>query len=90
MGPTRHGPEDRAGDDLVDDDRAGRNWPGAKVLRQRGVPIQHIREDGRLDSYDDVEPPFKQQLLFGELEQDEWKSLQSVSPKSTLENSLED
>ena len=62
----------------------------AKVLRQRGVPIQHIRENGRLDSYDDVEPPFKQQLLFGELEQDEWKSLQSVSPKSTLENSLED
>ncbi|MEQ1829882.1 MAG: DUF488 domain-containing protein [Pirellula sp.] len=62
----------------------------AKVLRQRGVPIQHIREDGRLDSYDDVEPPFKQQLLFGELEQDEWKSLLSVSPKSTQENSLED
>ena len=62
----------------------------AKVLRQRGVPIQHIRQDGRLDSYDDVEPPFKQQLLFGELEQDEWKSLLSVLPKSTLENSLED
>ena len=62
----------------------------AKVLRQRGVPIQHIRDDGRLDSYDDVEPPFKQQLLFGELEQDEWKSLLSVLPKSTLENSLED
>ncbi len=62
----------------------------ARVLRTRGVPIQHIRQDGKLDSYEEVEPAFQQKLLFAELEKDEWKSLQSVLPKSTLENSSDD
>lgn len=53
----------------------------ARVLRQRGVPIQHIRDDGRLETYEQVEPAEQQKLLFGELEIDEWISLQSVSPK---------
>ena len=55
----------------------------ARVLHKRGVPIQHIRQDGRLDSYEEIEPAEQQKLLFGELELDEWISLQSVLPKPT-------
>jgi uncharacterized protein (DUF488 family) len=61
----------------------------ARVLRQRGVPVMHIRDDGKLQSYEDVEPATQQKKLFGELEQDDWKSLLSVLPKQLPENSLE-
>ncbi len=57
----------------------------ARVLRKRGVPIEHIRDDGRLDTYEQVEPAEQQKLLFGEMEIDEWKSLRSVLPKQTPE-----
>ena len=61
----------------------------AKVLNAKGIPIQHIRDDGRLDTFEQVEPAFQQLMLFGELETDEWKSLLSVLPKPAPENSLE-
>lgn len=53
----------------------------ARVIRERGVDVRHIRGDGRLESDDQIAPQDKQGLLFDELEQDSWKSLRSVSPK---------
>ncbi len=61
----------------------------ARVLRSRGVPIQHIRGDGRVESYEQVEPPAKQKMLFDELEVDSWRSLLSVLPKPQPETFLE-
>jgi len=61
----------------------------ARVLRGRGLPIQHIRGDGRTENYEQVEPGQRQQMLFGELQVDEWKSLRSVLPKPAPENFLD-
>ncbi len=61
----------------------------ARVLHDRGVPIEHIRGDGRIETYRQVEPEAQQQLLFDELKVDSWKSLQSVLPKHPRESSLE-
>ena len=61
----------------------------ARVLRQRGIPVLHIRDDGKLQTYEQVEPAAQQKMLFGELEQDEWRSLLSVLPKQQPESSLE-
>ncbi len=62
----------------------------ARVLRARGVPIEHIRDDGRLETYEQVEPATQQRMLFDELEVDEWRSLRSVLPRAAPETSLED
>jgi uncharacterized protein (DUF488 family) len=61
----------------------------ARVLHQRGIPIRHIRQDGQLQSYEQVEPMQHQRLLFGEMEMDEWKSLRSVLPNPVHETSSE-
>jgi uncharacterized protein (DUF488 family) len=58
----------------------------ARILHERGVTIQHIRDDGRIETYEQIEPAEQQRMLFGELEVDEWKSLRSVLPKSAPES----
>jgi hypothetical protein len=54
----------------------------ARVLSADGVRIAHIRGDGQIESYQDVERKREggkgQRLLFGEMEKDSWKSLQSI------------
>ncbi len=62
----------------------------ARVLRDRGVPIQHIRQNGELESYQQVEPPQQQRLLFDELEEETWRSLRSVLPSPALGTSSND
>jgi uncharacterized protein (DUF488 family) len=60
----------------------------ARVLAERGTAVTHIRGDGRMEAYEDVERERtgnsreKQSLLFPELEEDAWRSIRSVSPKS--------
>ncbi len=61
----------------------------ARVLHEQGTEVQHIRADGRLETYDDVEPAEEQMMLFGEMEHDSWKSLLSVLPKHLPPNSSE-
>jgi uncharacterized protein (DUF488 family) len=61
----------------------------SRVLTQRGIQVLHIRGDGRLDTEDQIAPREKQGLLFGELEEESWKSLRSVSPKRQPPNSSE-
>ena len=60
-----------------------------RVIGDRGIDVQHIRGDGRLESEDQIRPQQKQSLLFPEMEQDSWKSLRSVSPKHQPPNSSE-
>ena len=50
-----------------------------RVLAARGVAVQHIRGDGRLQTPDDLESP--QMALFADLEERAWKSIRSVSPR---------
>jgi uncharacterized protein (DUF488 family) len=60
----------------------------ARVLTERGTAVTHIRGDGRMESYEDVERERtgnsreKQSLLFPETEDDAWRSIRSVSPES--------
>ena len=60
----------------------------ARVLTERGTAVTHIRGDGRMEAYEDVERQRtgnsreKQSLLFPELVEDAWRSIRSVSPKS--------
>jgi uncharacterized protein (DUF488 family) len=63
-----------------------------KVLADRGVPMLHIRGDGRLDEHavliDAGED--KQLLLFPEAKEEKpWRSLRSVLPKPAPPTSLE-
>lgn len=60
-----------------------------RVIGERGINVQHIRADGRLDTEADIRPKQKQSLLFPETEQDAWKSLRSVLPKLQPPNSSE-
>lgn len=57
-----------------------------RVLAQRGVSLQHIRGDGRLQTDTEVEAEAQpddggQQALFADEEVSEWKSIRSVLPK---------
>lgn len=58
-----------------------------RVLAERGHELLHIRGDGRLQSEADLtaesgKPLVKEQpALFAELEEDQWRSTASVSPK---------
>lgn len=56
-----------------------------RVLDEQGIPIQHIRGDGKLQSEQYISRTKASQrnqgLLFSEMEQDTWRSLQSVLPK---------
>jgi len=50
-----------------------------RVLASRGIAVQHIRGDGRLQAADELESP--QMALFAELEESAWKSIRSVLPR---------
>ena len=58
-----------------------------RVLNERGHQVLHIRGDGRLMSDEDVagesgKPLVNEQpALFAELDEDQWRSTASVSPK---------
>jgi uncharacterized protein (DUF488 family) len=64
-----------------------------RVLVERGHELLHIRADGHLDSELDVaqnsnKPLVTQQpALFAELDEDQWRSTASVSPKKAPANS---
>jgi uncharacterized protein (DUF488 family) len=59
----------------------------ARVLIERGHEVLHIRGDGRLESDSDVAKESGKSLvnaqpaLFAELDEDQWRSTASVSPK---------
>lgn len=67
----------------------------ARVLAARGIAMEHIRGDGRLESEADLrakeraESDDAQLVLFPEAEEPAWRSLRSVSPKRAQPNSLE-
>jgi uncharacterized protein (DUF488 family) len=53
-----------------------------RVLTSRGMAVNHIRADGRLQTEAGLEREERQQMaLFDEIEVDEWKSIPSVSQK---------
>ena len=58
-----------------------------RVLTERGHVLLHIRADGHTEDESSIEKSSKKPLiakqpaLFAELEQDQWKSTASVSPK---------
>ncbi len=59
----------------------------ARVLREQGIELSHIRGDGALQSYDEVcaadraaNPQREQQDLFGNKVEEQWRSLRSVLP----------
>jgi uncharacterized protein (DUF488 family) len=60
-----------------------------RVLCDRGVPVLHIRGDGRLETEEQIGRAEKQGVLFAELEDESWKSLRSVSPKRQPPSSSE-
>jgi uncharacterized protein (DUF488 family) len=61
-----------------------RHLPVARVLTERGTAVTHIRGDGELAAYEDIERERtgnsreKQSLLFPELEDDAWRSKRVV------------
>lgn len=68
----------------------------ARVLHERGVAVAHIRGDGRLQTEaglreEEAAGPAEQPALFEmEVEEKEWKSLQSVLPGKARRSSLDD
>jgi len=64
-----------------------------RVLVERGHNLLHIRADGHLDDEAEVERQSKKPLatkqpaLFAELDEDQWRSTASVSPKKAPESS---
>jgi uncharacterized protein (DUF488 family) len=65
-----------------------------RVMQEHGVSLMHIRADGSVQSEAElaVEEAFRktkgQKTLFETEEPDEWKSIQSVSPRKTPPSSL--
>jgi uncharacterized protein (DUF488 family) len=51
----------------------------ARVLRERGVSVEHIRGDGRLEAEQELDDP--QFALFTPPGAETWRSTQSVSPR---------
>lgn len=60
-----------------------------RVISRRDIDVLHIRGDGRMETEQQVAPRQQQGLLFGDLENESWKSLRSVSPKPRPLNSSE-
>lgn len=64
-----------------------------RVLVERGHELLHIRADGRLETEREVAQESNKPLvtaqpaLFAELDEDQWRSTASVSPKKAPENS---
>jgi uncharacterized protein (DUF488 family) len=63
-----------------------------RVLAERGHEVLHIRGDGRVESDADVAAESgkslvnEQPALFAELDEDQWRSTASVSPRKTPES----
>jgi uncharacterized protein (DUF488 family) len=63
-----------------------------RVLIERGHEVLHIRGDGRVDADADVAAASgktlvnEQPALFAELDEDQWRSTASVSPRKTPES----
>lgn len=66
-----------------------------RVLAERGHEMLHIRGDGRVETDPDVAAASGKKLvneqpaLFAELDEDEWRSTASVSPRRTPASFLE-
>jgi uncharacterized protein (DUF488 family) len=61
-----------------------------RVIQGRGVTVEHIRGDGRLQpdaELDAGRAAGRQPSLFGEAEEDSWRSLRSVLPRNRPPNS---
>jgi len=60
-----------------------------RVLTERGIAVNHIRGDGRLQSEDELraEEAGDQMSLFEEIEEGPWKSIPSVSLKKRQSSS---
>ena len=64
-----------------------------RVLVERGHELLHIRADGRIETEREVAQESNKPLvtaqpaLFAELDEDQWRSTASVSPKKAPENS---
>jgi len=68
----------------------------ARVLRERGVEVRHIRGDGSVQSEEELEAEEKsrqkdagQGMLFDMGQVKEWKSIQSVLPRKQPPSSSE-
>ena len=65
-----------------------------RVLLERGHTMLHLRGDGEIDTEEQVSAQSGKPLvndqpaLFAELDEDEWRSTASVSPKKPHESSL--
>ena len=62
-----------------------------RVLIDRGIRVEHIRGDGRIETEEEVaaqtDPDRDQLSLFGKAEAEPWKSIPSVSRKKRPNNS---
>jgi uncharacterized protein (DUF488 family) len=64
----------------------------ARVLVERGHEVLHIRGDGRVETDAEIAAASgkslvnEQPALFAELDEDQWRSTASVSPKRTPES----
>lgn len=62
-----------------------------RVLRDRGIQVEHIRGDGRIQTDDEVaieaNPQQNQLALFEKAEAEPWKSIPSVLPRKRPSNS---
>ena len=67
----------------------------ARVLGQRGIEVEHIRGDGRIEREAEVagaanaEGSERQLTLFGEAQKAPWRSLRPILPKSSQASSAE-
>ncbi len=66
----------------------------ARVLENRGLAVQHIRGDGRLQTNDEIRRERlgddRQPFLFEELEEPPWRSIRSVLPNQRPATSSND
>ena len=72
-----------------------RNLLIGRVLAGRGIVLQHIRADGRLQSQAELDQQSargndRQQVLFDELKEAPWRSIRSVLPKAPPPGSSDD
>lgn len=60
-----------------------------RVLSGRGIELDHIRGDGRVQTEDDLIPKATQNALFDRPEKVVWRSIQSVSQRGQRQSSSE-
>ncbi|HLK59666.1 MAG TPA: DUF488 domain-containing protein [Chthonomonadaceae bacterium] len=61
----------------------------SRALRERGVQVLHIRGDGHIEDDADLDREANQQGSLFEEEEEDWKSIRSVSPRNPPQTSLE-